>query len=328
MLSCHATSLSGWAVPGSPATFSRPDQASCRKKKAQKAKSRKSARPPCGNCHTRIFLVYAFRKAGTFCESIISACDVTTDPRQKKPQQALSEPGSAAVGRSMACTQGNGICRSCFCKSHFSRRAFLCPSVLPVAADDLPVASGRLYPRRTGRLSGLFIRQEAPYRLKITLTGKNQVAFRAALGSPRRFQASSRPATLRMRRPAAGPSLFQIPTFFRPLHPGRPIRFSGAPCVFRASITVFMRPRLCLLHFRALCGSFPSPVRHFQMHPFSGFCNPRRPKRFQARTMQKGFPAALPPTLCTLPRSGFDWFCRAQAELLLCLLHLAGRLSS
>lgn len=56
MLSCHATSLSGWAVPGSPATFSRPDQASCRKKKAQKAKSRKSARPPCGNCHTRIFL--------------------------------------------------------------------------------------------------------------------------------------------------------------------------------------------------------------------------------------------------------------------------------
>ena len=106
MLSCHATSLSGWAVPGSPATFSRPDQASCRKKKAQKAKSRKSARPPCGNCHTRIFLVYAFRKAGAFCESIISACDVTTDPRQKKPQQALSEPGSAAVGRSMACTQG------------------------------------------------------------------------------------------------------------------------------------------------------------------------------------------------------------------------------
>ena len=104
MLSCHATSLSGWAVPGSPATFSRPDQASCRKKKPQKAKSRKSARPPCGNCHTRIFLVYAFRKAGAFCESIISACDVTTDPRQKKPQQALSEPGSAAVGRSMACT--------------------------------------------------------------------------------------------------------------------------------------------------------------------------------------------------------------------------------
>ena len=104
MLSCHATSLSGWAVPGSPATFSRPDQASCRKKKAQKAKSRKSTRPPCGNCHTRIFLVYAFRKAGAFCESIISACDVTTDPRQKKPQQALSEPGSAAVGRSMACT--------------------------------------------------------------------------------------------------------------------------------------------------------------------------------------------------------------------------------
>ena len=76
MLSCHATSLSGWAAPGSPATFSRPDQASCRKKKAQ---------------------------------------------------QALSEPGSAAVGRSMACTQGNGICRSCFCKSHFSRKAFLCP---------------------------------------------------------------------------------------------------------------------------------------------------------------------------------------------------------
>ena len=127
MLSCHATSLSGWAVPGSPATFSRPDQASCRKKKAQKAKSRKSARPPCGNCHTRIFLVYAFRKAGAFCESIISACDVTADPRQKKPQQALSEPGSAAVGRSMACTQGNGICRRCFCKSHFSRKAFLCP---------------------------------------------------------------------------------------------------------------------------------------------------------------------------------------------------------
>ena len=104
MLSCHATSLSGWAVPGSPATFSRPDQASCRKKKAQKAKSRKSARPPCGNCHTRIFLMYAFRKAGAFCESIISACDVTADPRQKKPQQALSEPGSAAVGRSMAFT--------------------------------------------------------------------------------------------------------------------------------------------------------------------------------------------------------------------------------
>lgn len=96
MLSCHATSLPGWAVPGSPATFSRPDQASCRKKKAQKAKSRKSARPPCGNCHTRIFLVYAFRKAGAFCESIISACDVTTDPRQKKPQQALSEPGSSS----------------------------------------------------------------------------------------------------------------------------------------------------------------------------------------------------------------------------------------
>lgn len=182
----------------------------------------------------------------------------------------------------MACTQGNGICRSCFCKSHFSRRAFLCPSVLPVAADDLPVASGRLYPRRTGRLSGLFIRQEAPYRLTITLTGKNQVAFRAALGSPRRFQASSRPATLRMRRPAATPPSFRYPPFqasaSRTPHTffGHPMCFSGVhhrlhaspalPSSLSGIVRLFLQP--------------PPSTSHFQMHPFSGLCNPRRSKRF------------------------------------------------
>ena len=232
------------------------------------------------------------------------------------------------AGRSMACTQGNGICRSCFCKSHFSRRAFLCPSVLPVAADDLPVVSGRLYPRRTGRLSALFIRQAAPYRLKITLTGKNQVAFRAALGSPRRFQTSSRPATLRMRRPAAAPPSFRYPPF-QASAPRTPHRFSGTPCAFRASITVFMRPRLCLLHFRALCDSFPNhrSASHFQMPPFLDLCNPRRSKRFCVRTMAEGIPGSSAPY--SLHFTAFRvcyWFRCAQAELLLCLLRLAGRL--
>ena len=205
----------------------------------------------------------------------------------------------------MACTQGNGICRSCFCKSHFSRRAFLCPSVLPVAADDLPVVSGRLYPRRTGRLSGLFIRQEAPYRLKITLTGKNQVAFRAALGSPRRFQASSRPATLRMRRPAAGPSLFQIPTFFRPLQSPAPHRFSGTPCAFRASITIFMRPRLYFLPLLGIMRLFSKPRPALPDAPHFQASAPRTPQALSSPYYAEGIPGSSAPTLCTLPRSGF-----------------------
>ena len=41
------------------------------------------------------------------------------------------------------------------------------------------------------------------------------------------------------------------------------------------------------------------------MPPFLDLCNSRRSKRFCVRTMQKGFPAAPPPALCTLPRSGF-----------------------
>ena len=59
--------------------------------------------------------------------------------------------------------------------------------------------------------------------------------------------------------------------------------FSGTPCVFRASITVFIRPRLYFLHFRALCGSFPNhrSASHFQMHPFSGLCTPDAPSAFE-----------------------------------------------
>lgn len=185
----------------------------------------------------------------------------------------------------MTFTQGNRICRGCFCKSHFSRRAFLCPSVLPVAADDLPVASGRLYPRRTGRLSGLFIRQEAPYRLKITLTGKNQVAFRAALGSPRRFQASSRPATPRMRRPAAGPSLFQIPTFSGLRTPDAPSFFGHPMCFSGVHHHLHASPALLSFTFGHCAALFQAP---------SGTS---RCTRFQASAIP-GAPSAFEPVLC------------------------------
>ena len=203
-------------------------------------------------------------------------------------------------------------------------------SVLPVAADDLPVVSGRLYPRRTGRLSGLFIRQEAPYRLKITLTGKNQVAFRAALGSPRRFQASARPATLRMRRPAAGPSLFQIPTFFRPLHPGRSIVFRAPHVLFGRPSPSSCVPGSAFFTFGHCPALSPATAKHFPL-PDAPVFRPLQspaPQALSSPYYAEGIPGSSAPY--SLHFTAFRvcyWFCCAQAELLLCLLHLAGRLS-
>ena len=100
---------------------------------------------------------------------------------------------------------------------------------------------------------------------------------------------------------------------FRPLHPGRPIRFSG-PHVFFGHPMCFSgvhhrlhTPPTLLSSLSGIVRLFPQPPKRFPLPDAPVFrpLHPGRPKRFRARTMQKGFPAALPPTLCTLPRSGF-----------------------
>ena len=226
-----------------------------------------------------------------------------TQGRNNRLATAASHRTAQPLGAAWHARRATEFAEAVFAKVIFQERPFFVRSSRR-RGFDLPVVSGRLYPWRIGRLSGLFIRKGAPYRLTITLTGKNRSHSRHLL-APHAASRHSLARQLSGCETGCAPSLFQIHTFFRPLHPGRPIRFSGTPCVFRASLTVFMRPRLCLLHFRALCGSFLSPVQHFQMPPFLDLCNSRRSKRFCVRTMQKGLPAAPPPALCTLPRSGF-----------------------